>query len=66
MWAFEPAMGPVDNEGAPTQSALLESAINWAPSAELCLCGENLKAAGEMVAKTFSKYNILIKYLPNL
>jgi hypothetical protein len=50
----------------PLQTVLLESAINWAPSEELCVSGENLKAAGAMVAKSFSKYNILVKNPPNL
>jgi len=59
-------MGPADNEGAPTQSALLESAINWAPSAELCLCGENPKASAAIIAKSFCLGNILVKNPPNL
>jgi hypothetical protein len=66
MWAFDIPLGPVRREGAPLQTVLLERAINWAPSAELRVSGENLKAAGARVTKTFSKYNILIKYLPNL
>ena len=44
----------------------LESEINWAPSTESSVGGENLKPAGAMAAKTFSKDNILVKNPPNL
>ena len=66
MWAFDIPLGPVRREGAPLQTVLLESAINWAPSEELCVSGENLKAVGATVAKSFCLDNILVKNPPNL
>jgi hypothetical protein len=53
-------------EGVAPRFGPLESEINWAPSTELSVGGENLKPAGAMAAKTFSKDNILVKNPPNL
>jgi hypothetical protein len=53
-------------EGVAPRFGLLESEINWAPSTELSVVGENLKPEGAMVARTFSKDNILVKNPPNL
>jgi len=53
-------------EGVAPRFGLLESEINWAPSTELSVGGENLKSVGALAAKTFSKDNILVKNPPNL
>ena len=66
MWALKPPLSPVGVEGVAPRFGLLESEINWAPSTELSVGGENLKPAGAMAAKTFSKDNILVKNPPNL
>ena len=66
MWARKPPLWPVGAEGVALRFGLLESEINWAPSTELSVGGENLKPEGAIVAKTFSKDNILIKNPPNL
>jgi hypothetical protein len=56
----------MDAEGVAPRFGPLESEINWAPSTELSVGGENLKPVGAMAAKTFSKDNILVKNPPNL
>jgi len=53
-------------EGVAPRFGPLESEINWAPSTESSVGAENLKPAGAMAAKTFSKDNILVKNPPNL
>lgn len=60
MWALKPPLWPVGAESVAPRFGLLESEINWAPSIELLAGGENLKPEGAMVAKTFSKDNILV------
>ena len=66
MWALKPPLGPANNEGASAQSALLKSAINWAPSAELCVFSGNRNPVSVMVAMSFLLDNILVKNPPNL
>ena len=66
MWALKPPLGLANNEGASAQSALLKSAINWAPSAELCVFSGNRNPVSVLVAKIFSLDNILVKNPPNL
>ena len=66
MWALKPPLWPVGAESVAPRFGLLESEINWAPSTELSVDGENLKPEGAMVARTFSKDNILVKNPPNL
>ena len=66
MWALKPPLWPVGISGEAPQFGLLANAAKWAPSAELSVNGENLKPASAMVAKTFSKDNILVKNPSNL
>ena len=65
MWALKPPLSPVGVEGVAPRFGPLESKINWAPSTELYVGGENLKPAGAVAAKTFSKDNILVNNPPN-
>jgi hypothetical protein len=45
-------------EGVARRFGLLESEINWAPSAELSLGAEKLMPVSAMVDNSFSKSNI--------